>query len=165
MAGVRARAILTAMFFDLALAYDPATRSCDLVLGEDGDLAIDETSITPVLLSIGLDRRAAPDDPLPAGRTEFLAPSSFSERRGGPGDALDLAGERAGSKLWLLDRAKQTETTRLLVEMWLRESLEWARRDTGVPAEIEVTWLRPETLKYSVFVADAELTRTIRSDA
>ena len=92
------------MFFDLALIYEPEARRCDLAIGTDGDLVIDDTSITPVLMSVGLDRRAAEDDPLPAGRTVFLAPSSFSERRGWPGDGLDPRGERIGSRLWLLDR-------------------------------------------------------------
>ncbi len=50
------------MFFDVALTYDPQTRRGDWQLGDDGDLVIDNTSITPVLLSFGLDRRAAPDD-------------------------------------------------------------------------------------------------------
>jgi hypothetical protein len=87
------------MFFDLAIVYDPNKRLCDLALGDDGDLLIDETPITPMLLSIGLDRRAAPDDPLPDGRSQFLAPVSFSERRGCPGDALDLP---AGSTVTLI---------------------------------------------------------------
>lgn len=144
------------MFFDLALTYDPSTRRCDLAVGDDGDLVVDETSITPVLLSIGLDRRASPDDPLPQSRSEFLT-SSFAERRGWAGDGLDLRGERVGSRLWLLDRAKETETTRLLFEFWLEEALAWAEADIGQPAELEVNWLRPQTLGYRVLVADAAL--------
>ncbi|WP_054310848.1 phage GP46 family protein [Mesorhizobium sp. 1M-11] len=144
------------MFFDLALVYDPAARRCDLTIGDDGDLAIDDTSITPVLLSIGLDRRAAPDDPLPQGRTAFLT-ETFSERRGWAGDGLDGRGERSGSRLWLLDRAKQTEVTRLLFRFWLEEALAWAARETGQPADIEVAWVRPQTLGYRVLVDDAAL--------
>lgn len=144
------------MFFDFALVYDPVTRRCDLALGDDGDLVVDDTSITPVLLSIGLDRRAAPDDPLPAGRTDRLT-ASFSERRGWAGDGLDGRGERVGSRLWLLDRAKQTETTRLLFQFWIEEALAWAQRDTGRPAEIDVSWVRPQTLGYRVQVTDAAL--------
>jgi len=148
------------MFFDLALVYDRETRRCDLALGDDGDLLIDDTSITAVLLSVGLDRRAEPDDELPQGRTEFLTPSGFNERRGWAGDALDQAGERVGSRLWLLDRAKETETTRLLFEHWLSECLAWAERDTGQPAEIEVAWIRPQTLGWRVLVADAAVSGT-----
>lgn len=145
------------MFFDIALIYDPEARRCDLAIGEDGDLVLDETPITPILLSVGLDRRAAEDDPLPQGRTRFLAPTSFSERRGAPGDALDPAGDRTGSRLWLLDRAKQTEAVLLLFRFWLEEALAWARAETGQPAEIEVDWLRRGTLGYRVMVEDASV--------
>lgn len=150
------------MFFDLALRYDPDARRCDLVLGDDFDLVIDETPITPMLLSIGLDRRAAPDDPLPEGRSQFLAPASFSERRGCPGDALDPYGELTGSLLWLLDRAKQTETTRQLCEFWLKQCLDWAEAETGEPPEIEVAWIRKGILGYRVQVQDESIMLTRR---
>ncbi len=153
------------MFFDIALTYDPQTRRCDWQLGDDGDLVIDETPITPILLSIGLDRRAAPDDDLPEGRSQFLTPTSYSERRGSAGDALDPFGELAGSRLWLLDRAKATETTRQLAEFWLTESLDWAEAETGQPAEIEVSWLRPGMLGYRVRIADASVSLSRRVEA
>ena len=148
------------MFFDLGLVYDRDARACDLALGADGDLVIDETPIPAILLSVGLDRRAEPDDELPSGVTAFLKPASFSERRGSPCDALDPAGEIAGSRLWLLDRAKESEATRLLFEFWLRESLDWAARETGTPAEIEVDWLRAQTLAWRVLVEDDAVSQT-----
>ncbi|RNC91112.1 MAG: hypothetical protein ED558_14255 [Oricola sp.] len=141
--------------FDAALIFDPATRRCDCALGDDGDLLIDETSVTPMLMSIGLDRRADPDDDLPQGVSSFLTPSSFTERRGSPCDALDADGDLAGSRCWLLDRAKQTETTRRLYAFWLAESLSWADRELGAPAEIAVWWARPQTLAWRVRI-DAE---------
>lgn len=153
------------MFFDLALSYDSATRRCDLVLGDDFDLAIDETPIPAILMSVGLDRRAAPDDPLPEGRSQFLAPASYSERRGCAGDALDPYGDKTGCRTWLLDRAKQTETTRQLYEFWLRESLAWAENETGEPAEIEVAWLATGILGYRVQVQDASVMLSRRVEA
>jgi phage gp46-like protein len=153
------------MFFDLALVYAPEDRACDLALGEDGDLLIDETPITPMLTSVGLDRRAAPDDELPLGRTRFLAPSSFSERRGCPGDALDPFGEFTGCRIWLLGRAKQTETTRQLYAFWLGEGLAWAKKETGRPAEIEVEWRGRGVLAWRVMVEDVSLTLTQRLEA
>ncbi|ARQ59179.1 hypothetical protein EFR00_24880 [Rhizobium sophoriradicis] len=153
------------MFLDLALRYDRDARRCDLVLGDDYDLAIDETPIPAILMSVGLDRRAAPDDPLPEGRSQFLAPASFSERRGCAGDALDPYGNLTGCRLWLLDRAKRTETTRQLCEFWLSESLAWAKKETGEPAEIEVEWLGPDILGYRVQVQDASVMLSRRVEA
>lgn len=153
------------MFYDLALQYDSRLRRCDLVLGDDGDLVIDETPIPAILMSVGLDRRAALDDPLPDGRSQFLTPSSFSERRGAIVDGLNPFGEMTGSKLWLLNRAKHTETTRLMCEFWLTEALAWAEPETGAPAEIEVEWLRRGVLGYRVMVGDSSvsMSRTVES--
>jgi len=147
------------MFFDAALIFDADARRCDLELAPDGDLLIDETPIPAILISVGLDRRAEPDDPLPQGRSKFLTPKSYSELRGGPCDALDPDGELTGSRCWLLDRAKKTETTRLLYLFWLQEALEWVEGTTGQPAEIDVYWIdgSPETgrMGYRVLVEDA----------
>lgn len=153
------------MFYDAALVFDPAAKCADLAIGSDGDLVIDETSLTPVLLSIGLDRRAGPDDPLPDGREALLAPASFSERRGAIGDAFDAAGEFTGSRIWLLSRAKATETTRQLCAYWLEEALDWAERETGTAAEIEVEWRAPEVLAYRVMVADSAVSFSRRLES
>ena len=140
------------MFHDLALSYDPDLRRCDLTLDDDFDLAIDETSVTPILMSLGLDRRASPDDPLPIGISDFLTPASFIERRGAVGDALDRNGDLTGSKDWLLDRAKETETTRMMVEYWTREALAWSLDITGSAPEVEVWWAAPGVLARRVMV-------------
>jgi len=153
------------MFFDIALEYDPEARACDLALGEDCDLVIDETPITAMLISVGLDRRAAPDDELPAGRSKFLTPASFSERRGGAGDSLDAFGEFSGSRLWLLDRAKQTETTRQMFIFWLTEALAWAKKETGQAAEIDAEWRGPGLLTWRAVVDDVSITLTQRVEA
>jgi phage gp46-like protein len=153
------------MFCDLALTYDPESRRCDLTLGDDLDLVLDTTPVSAMLVSIGLDRRADADDPLPEGRSQFLAPASFSERRGGIGDAFDAGGNLSGSKLWLLERAKETETTRLLCEFWLEEALSWAVEVSGQPAEIEVEWIRPEVLGFRVMIEDTSVSLTKRVDA
>lgn len=150
-------------FLDLALTYDATRRCCDLALDDEFNLVVDETPITPILLSVGVDRRASPDDELPEGRTQFLAPISFSERRGALLDGLNAVGEMAGCKLWLLERAKETEITRQLGEYYLAEGLAWAETETGTPAEIEVWWLRSGVLAYRVLVEDVtvELTRKV----
>jgi phage gp46-like protein len=153
------------MFLDLGITYDPTTRRCDLSLGDDGDLVLDTTPVPAMLMSIGLDRRADPDDELPEGRSQFLTPASYSERRGAVIDALNPFGARVGCRLWLLDRAKQTETTRQLCEYWLAEALAWAKAETGEDAEIEVWWVRTGVLGYRVRVQDETITLSRRVDA
>ncbi|NIX75380.1 phage GP46 family protein [Microvirga terricola] len=133
-------------FLDIALIFDPVTRRADLALGEDGDLVLDDTPATPMLISIGSDRRARSDDTLPSGIGDLNAPTSFVERRGWSGDALDAQGRRIGSRLWLLDRAKASELTRRLAEIWAAEALEWMKAETGTAAEVVATWVRKEVL-------------------
>ncbi|MDZ7926150.1 MAG: phage GP46 family protein [Agrobacterium sp.] len=150
-------------FLDLALTYDATRRGCDLALDDEFNLVLDETPVTPIILSVGVDRRASPDDDLPDGRSQFLAPVSFSERRGALLDGLNAAGDMSGCKMWLLERAKQTEITRQLGEYYLADGLAWAGAETGTPAEIEVWWLRAGVLAYRVLVEDVslELTRKV----
>jgi len=139
-------------WLDIALVFDPETRRTDLALGADGDLLLDETPATAMLIAFGSDRRARPDDELPAGISEINTPSSLVERRGWAGDALDADGELIGSRLWLLDRAKQTELTRILAEEWMKQAFAWVGPETGTPATIEVDWIRREMLGLTVGV-------------
>lgn len=141
-------------FLDAMLVYDPAGRRSDLVLGADGDLVMDETPATPMLISLGSDRRARPDDPLPTGGGSDQTvgesePASLTVRRGWPGDALDAEQRVIGSRLWLLDRAKQTELTRRFAEEWGREALSWARAETGRAASVAAVWIRRGVLALS----------------
>jgi phage gp46-like protein len=125
---------------DLALQFDGTRFATDVTIGPDGDLVLDDTPATPVLMSLGLDRRALPEDELPTGRSPTNMPQALVERRGWAGDALDHAGRLAGSRLWLLDRAKQTEETRRLAEIYARESLSWLSAEYGISPTIEVRW-------------------------
>jgi len=145
-------------WLDIALVFDPETRSADLALGADGDLVLDETPATPMLVALGSDRRARADDELPTGVSELNAPSSLVERRGWAGDALDGAGERIGSRLWLLDRAKQSDLTRLMATEWLKEAFGWALRETGKAAGISAEWVRSGLLRLTVTVDGRSVT-------
>lgn len=136
-------------WLDLALVYDPAARRCDLVLGDDGDLVLDETPATPMLVSLLTDRRARPDDVLPSAAGE---PPAIGERRGWPGDALDARGRRIGSRLWLLARAKAGELTQRFAAEWTREAFSWVTGETGSAAEVAVAWLRGGGLGITVKV-------------
>lgn len=146
-----------AAFLDIALVFDPETRRADLALGEDGDLLFDETPLTPMLISLGTDRRAEPDDELPSGIDALNAQTSFVSRRGWAGDALDPFGRRIGSRLWLLDRAKATELTRRFCEIWAAESLAWVLEETGEAATVTATWLRRSVLGLTCRVGETTL--------
>ena len=136
---------------DTALAYNPATRRCDLVF--DGrDFALDDTPVTPVLTAVGLDRRARLDDEPPDSATDTYRPALLNRRRGWCGDALDQRGRLTGSRMWLLQRRKENEATRLLAEDALREALEPLANGRGWPLSVTVRWLRAGILGWRVVV-------------
>lgn len=108
--------------------FEPGT--IDLEVGPNG-LMKDTTLSTAVIVSLLTDRRAEPDDRLPVEtpRTGSIGP----DRRGWCGDALsEAAGDRIGSRLWLLVREKQTEETRRRAETYILEALQWLVTDNVV---------------------------------
>lgn len=139
------------MPLDIALAYDPANRRCDVVFN-GRDFALDRTWQTPVLMSLGCDRRAHADDQLPQA-DDTLSPEAplMNLRRGWAGDALDGDGKLTGSRLWVLSRAKQTEATRRLALAIDTEALSWID-DLGVSLTIAVEWVRRNVLGHRVTV-------------
>lgn len=105
---------------DLKLVWSNTTLAADVAI-ESNDLATDEGLETAVLLSLFLDRRADDGDVLPDGETD---------RRGWWADAFPVAnGDRFGSRLWILARAKPTQETALRVEEYAREALAWLKDD------------------------------------
>ncbi|CAN7274680.1 hypothetical protein LJR090_001963 [Bosea sp. LjRoot90] len=57
---------MTADFIDVALTFDPETRTADAELGKDGDLLLDETPRTPMLIkadALKLSRLSPPTQP------------------------------------------------------------------------------------------------------
>jgi phage gp46-like protein len=109
----------------LALIYDRATRHADLAFAAGG-LVLDATPLSAALVSLLSDRRARPDDPLPLPAEPTLTPDILNPRRGWAGDALDEGGQRCGSRLWLLSRARESGRTRDRAETYAREALAWA---------------------------------------
>ena len=143
-------------FCDAALAYDPVSRRCDAVF--DGtDLVLDGTPVTPLLLALGTDRRARPDDELPDAVSDFYSPHRIDPRGGWPGDALDAAGRFSGSRLWLLVRKKHLETTRTLAESALAEAVEPIAAAWGERAALSVRWIAPGILGMKAEMAKATL--------
>lgn len=109
---------------DIALRWSNELGNADVYL--DGtDLATDQGLMTAGLLSLFLDRRAEDDDVPPSGDP--------TDRRGWWADEFaEVEGDRIGSRLWLLDRAKRTSETALKCEEYVREGLAWMIEDSVV---------------------------------
>lgn len=111
---------------DLALTWSNVTGDADLSL-IDSDLASDRGLMTAALLSLFTDRRAEVDDKPPSGDPR--------DRRGWWADEfLEVEGDKYGSRLWLLARAKATNETALRAKEYIREALAWMIEDRVVSA-------------------------------
>ncbi len=117
---------------DLALMWSNATHDADLSI-IDLDLASDRGLETAVILSLFTDRRAESDDVPPSGDDR--------DRRGWWADEFaEVAGDRIGSRLWLLDRSKRTNDVKLRATESIREALAWMLEDrvvSGIDVEVE----------------------------
>ena len=97
--------------------------SADLALVDD-DLQSDQGMRTAILLSLFTDRRANPDDELPA---------DDGDRRGWWADEFaEIKGDLFGSRNWLLDRAKLTPDTVSKAKEYDDEALAWMVEDVVV---------------------------------
>lgn len=143
------------MLLDIAIVWDPVRRRCDLRY--DAGLALDTTPLTPVLLSLGCDRRAEPDDTLPDTVTEGSIAVGLNPRRGWVGDAFDEQGNRAGSRLWLIEREKQTDDVLLRAQDYARQSLAWLADREGVAIEVAAAWPTRTAMRMDVQVGSARL--------
>jgi phage gp46-like protein len=130
---------------DISLLWDPATGHGDWLLAGQ-DLAAGDDLETAVLVSLFTDRQADPDDPIPDGT---------QNRRGWWGDAGRA--RPLGSKLWLIERAKQTEQTRLQARDHIADALAWLVED-GVAASVDVvtSWQRPGLLSAVITIAEPD---------
>jgi len=113
----------------IGLVWKDDVGAADLAL--DGqDLARDDGLETAVFLSLFTDRRAQPDDALPA---------PGGDRRGWWGDAVPVApGDLHGSRLWLLARSTQGAGLVEQAETYAREALAWMLEDR-VAERVNVT--------------------------
>lgn len=88
-----------------------------------------------VMLSLFCDRRAEDDDALPA---------DDGDKRGWWGDEFaEVAGDKIGSRRWLLDRAKNESGVAGLLETYDREALAWMIKDkVAIKIDVKVTATR-----------------------
>lgn len=147
------------IFIDRALAFDPVTRRGDRAFN-GRDCVIDATPVTPLLLAVGLDRRARLDDTLPDTVSDLDRPHRLDERRGWCGDALDRQARLTGSRMWLLKRRKHDEPTRRLAENALQEAVQTLADTRNWPMTVTVRWHAPGVLAWSVRVDRVDLSLT-----
>jgi phage gp46-like protein len=120
---------------DTLTAWVPALGRGDWLLN-GAQLAAGSELQTAVLISIFSDREANPDDRIPDGS---------GDPRGWVGDlGQDY---KIGSRLWLLNRAKQTGETLARAQDYIAEALQWLI-DDGVVAKFDilVEWTRRSQL-------------------
>jgi phage gp46-like protein len=149
--------MLTPVPLDIALAYDPTNRRCDVVFN-GVDFALDTTFQTPVLMSLGCDRRAHPDDDLPQPYVTLPADAPLMNlKRGWAGDALDPRGELTGSRQWTLARSKLDETIRRRALSIDAEALSALTGRLGVAMTLTVERLNRNALAHRVQVGKQTL--------
>lgn len=141
---------------DIAFAYNPELRCCDVVFNGT-DFAVDETPASAMLLSLVANRRANPDDVLPSPVLNWSEPASFTARGGWPGDAISQTGGLTGSRLYLFDRALADEATRQGVESAIAEAVQWIETVRGIALSLLVRWVAPQILGYKLQAANTTL--------
>ena len=147
-------------FCDVAMAYNPDTRKADVVF--DGTrFVIDRTAATPLIISLGTEGRAAPDDVLPdtVDAADVYAGGVSGRpnpKRGWVGDAIDPNGRRIGCKVWLLANEHQTADTRLRAAGYAQAGIGWMS-GRGVIPVADASWIQPGVLAVLANVAGIQL--------
>ncbi len=133
---------------DIRTLYTPEKMAFDWAIAGAG-LEEDDGLETAVLLSLFTDRRAAEDDPLPG---------VSDDRRGWWADQYqDVAGDKTGSRLWLIAREKQTASVLVRAQEYAEEALAWLVQD-GIARAVTVTAqiVRTGVLGLTVEIARAD---------
>ncbi|MFZ6690869.1 phage GP46 family protein [Undibacterium sp. SXout20W] len=112
----------------LTVTVDGRMTPLGLLQDIDNDKA--DPLVRAVIVSLFTWRRANADDALP---------NVSGSRMGWWGDSYPpAANDRIGSRLWLLSRAKLTDTTAQKAKDYAREALQWLL-DDGVAARVDVS--------------------------
>ncbi|MEW9272991.1 phage GP46 family protein [Gluconobacter oxydans] len=135
----------TTQFCTMQMGINPLTGGCDLVIAPSGNgrgrIGIDRTPASSLLIAIGTDRRAEPDDITPDMQTAPAgAMAGIFSRRGWVGDILLPAGQRLGSRVWLYERGKRDETTRAEVAAALSEAVVAIEDYHGIEIAVTAQW-------------------------
>ena len=120
---------LVGTVMDIALNFD--NKQFDIGVGQD-DIDHDLGLRTAVMISLFTDARARDDDEIPDGT---------NDKRGHWGDAYE--DDIVGSRLWLLERAKETQDTLDRGKQYATEALGWfIEDDIASKINVETYWLR-----------------------
>ncbi len=119
------------MPLDLKLTWNANEQYAQLLFA-DNDMVNDRSLLTPIIVSLFTDARANDDDTLPDLRS--------SDRRGWWADSTNTAkkGDQIGSRLWLLERAKNTVRTLPDAKRYAEEALKWLI-DEGIAESVTVS--------------------------
>jgi phage gp46-like protein len=110
---------------DIQITYDNATGAGDFAIA-GGDLAMDETLDTAVLVSLFTDRVADPGDTLPPGSTDprgWWGDTAFLQQQG------DNPPDLIGSKLWLRVNGLLTQANLNQMGQDVLQALQWMIED------------------------------------
>lgn len=114
---------------DIRTVFIDMSSGADYAIGALG-LDEDDGLETAVIISLFTDRRADADDALPGNSTD---------RRGWWADAYaDVAGDKIGSRLWLLANEKQLQSALQRAKEYAEEALQWLV-DDGVVKSVSAT--------------------------
>ena len=121
---------------DIKLDFEPGSTALGISILAN-DLESDEGLRTAFMLSLFCDRAAEPTDVLPEGVTS---------RRGWWADAVArVVGDKFGSRLWQLQREKETPSVLIRAQDYASESLQWSIDDKIVERlGVEVEFIRPQ---------------------
>lgn len=133
---------------DISLVWDVQNARGDWAI-QPPDLLDGNDLATAVLISLFSDRTALPGDTIPDGTTD---------PRGWWGDDPT---HPLGSRLWLIERAKQTAGVLNAVQDYITEALQWLIDDgVAVGVDITVQWVRPGVLGAQIIVRHSNGTST-----
>lgn len=134
---------------DIALTWDRVRNVADLSITSN-DLTTDDGLRTAVILSVYCDRQADESDVLPDGSTD---------RRGWWADEFaDVNGDKIGSRLWLLERSKNTPDVLSRAVAYAREALQWLVDDGAASAVNAVASFITRTPTSAPFGYELDLT-------
>jgi phage gp46-like protein len=143
---------------DRLIAFNPATLSGDLMLGDDGAIILTDGLETAVTISLFTDRRARDDDELPDNSGDRRGWCLTHRQR-----EADPESDEIGSWLWLLGREKQLASVVARAKYYAETALAWmVRRKYARQVTVTAEVAAPGLLGLSVEIIRRDGTRWSR---